>query len=80
LRDIVCERPVVDDAEDQVEDRPLVAPDDLVKSRLRAGQRLRDELRVRWAVRIDRDDRPLSGHTAGGHPGFHPSVTRARRR
>jgi hypothetical protein len=74
LRDIFGVRGIAEHPMDQVEDGPLVAPDDFLERRLRAGDGLRDELRIRQALQVARDGCPLSGHTSGRQGGFHRAV------
>jgi hypothetical protein len=57
LRDVFGERRIANDPRDQVVRRTLVPADDLVEGGLGSAQRQRDELRVREALQVDRDNR-----------------------
>jgi hypothetical protein len=55
LREILGEPAIPDDAGDQVEDRTLVAPDDLAERRLRARARVGDEPVIGERLEVERD-------------------------
>jgi hypothetical protein len=48
-------RAIAGDARDQADDRPLVAGDELLESRLRAGERLDDEPGFAYRFQVNRD-------------------------
>jgi hypothetical protein len=57
LRDVFSQRRIANDPGDQVVRGTFVPADDLMEGRLRSAQRQRDELRVREALQVDRDNR-----------------------
>jgi len=46
---------IAGDARDQTDDRPLIAGDDLLEGRLRAGERLDDEPGFAYRFEVNRD-------------------------
>jgi hypothetical protein len=57
LSEILRERPVTSEANQQRQNGPLVATDDLLESRLRASERLRYQSRFAYAIEINPDRR-----------------------
>ena len=55
LGEILRERPVAGEADEQRQDRPLVTTDNLLVGRLRARERLSDQPRLNYGIEIDLD-------------------------